>query len=281
MSLVDLAYDTALRACFEATELILPLWRNPSNPLADGYALETIDKAGVGNYATVADLTSEKRIIEVVQSVPELSGHTIVSEESDEIEGDEEWRWIIDPIDGTPNFRNGNADFGICIAVFRGETPIVGVIAMPALHQLVAQKLGTSARLLTYDGKEIADLGVLAKRYSDPLENALVGYDLGYENRAGQLRVITEKLIGKVGYASCLASFSTGNFRLLQGMMGVYFGMSPTVMDVAPAAALIPSVGGVVTDIEGKAIDWSTDKRSFIGAINPRIHEEFLAALHS
>lgn len=107
------------------------------------------------------------------------------------------------------------------------------------------------------------------------------GYGFKYENRAGQLRRIADRIIGRVAYASCLASFSTGNFRLLLGMMGIYFGISPTVMDVAPAAALIPAVGGVVSDMEGKPIDWCVDRRSYIGAVNPRIHREFLEVMQS
>jgi fructose-1,6-bisphosphatase/inositol monophosphatase family enzyme len=52
-------------------------------------------------------------------------------------------------------------------------------------------------------------------------------------------------------------------------------------MDVAPAAALIPAVGGVVTDMNGKPIDWRASKRSYIGAVNPQIHQQFLEAINS
>lgn len=226
-------------------------------------------------------MKSEKKIIEVIQSKSLLSNHSFVSEESDPIEADENWRWIIDPIDGTPNFRNGNPDFGMCIALFNGQQPILGLIAMPGLRQMVIAKHGGDAKLLNYDGKELANLKELAQSYSDPLDKALIGYDLGYSNRQGQLQEIADKVITKVGYASVLASFSTGNFRLVQGMMGLYFGMSPTVMDIAPAAAIIPAIGGVVTDMEGKPIDWRAENRSYIGAINPQIHQQFLETLNS
>jgi myo-inositol-1(or 4)-monophosphatase len=240
-----------------------------------------IDKEGTGNYATIADIQAEKKIIEVIQSHSLLKGHSILSEESEEIVADEKWRWIIDPIDGTPNFRNGNPDFGMCIALFNGQQPILGLIARPGLRQIVITKNGGDAKLFTYEGKELANVRELAEQYKDPLDNALVGYDLGYRNRQGQLKEIAEKIITKVGYAVCLASFSTGNFRLLQGMMGIYFGMSPTIMDVAPAAALIPAVGGVVTDMQGKQIDWLSSERSYIGAVNPKIHQQFLEVVNS
>lgn len=282
LELISTAYDAAIEAAIKASEIIVSFWPNPQNPNFNRkLALEVIEKEGTGNYATVADLQSEKKILEVIQSKELLRNHSILSEESEEIKADKKWRWIIDPIDGTPNFRNGNPDFGICIALFNGQEPVIGLIAMPGLRQLAVAKREGDAKLLTYEGKEVANLKDLTQRYNDPLDKALVGYDLGYENRAEQLQEIAAKLITKVGYASCLASFSTGNFRLLQGMMGIYFGLSPTIMDIAPAAALIPGVGGVVTDIEGKPIDWRSSERSYIGAVNPRIHEQFLEALNS
>lgn len=279
--IIDVAYNTAISAAIQATEVIIPFWPNPLNKRFNRkVALEVIDKQGTGNYATIADLMSEKKIIEVIQAQPVLRSHSILSEESDEIVADENWRWIIDPIDGTPNFRNGNNDFGICIALFNGQQPILGLIAMPALQQIVIAKHGHDATLITYDGKEIANLTDLASGYNDSLDNALVGYDLGYGRRAEQLQTIATKIITKVGYASCLASTSTANFRLLQGMMGLYFTMNPTIMDIAPAACLIPAIGGMVTDIKGNPIDWLSSDLSFVGAINPEIHRQFLEALY-
>ncbi|OGG01512.1 hypothetical protein A2Z33_00555 [Candidatus Gottesmanbacteria bacterium RBG_16_52_11] len=275
---IDQAYDTAIEAAILATEIILPFWSNPQNKRFNRkLALEVTEKAGGGgNYATIADFESEKKIIDVIRSKPMLRNHSILSEESEEIVADAEWRWVVDPIDGTPNFRSGNPDFGICIALFHGQEPVVGLIAMPGLKQIVVAKKGNLASLINYHGMELVNLKEKAESYSDPLNKALVGYDLGYEGRASQLNFISDKVITKVGYATCLASFSAGNFRLLQGMMGIYFGMSPTIMDIAPAAILIPSVGGVVTDMEGKPIDWKAKKRSYIGAVNPQIHQQFL-----
>jgi myo-inositol-1(or 4)-monophosphatase len=278
--IIDEAYDAAVEAAIKATEEILPFWPNPLNTHFDRkLALEVIDKEGTGNYATTADVKSEKKIIEVIRSKPLLSNHSFVVEETGGIDADENWRWIVDPIDGTPNFRNGNPDFGMCIALFNGQEPIVGVIARPGLKQMAVIKKDADAKLINYEGKEIADLKELAQQYKDPLEKALIGYDLNYYDRQGQLEEIADKIIANIGYAVCLASFSTGTFRLLQGMMGLYFGRNPTVMDIAPAAALIPAIGGVITDMEGKPIDWKAEKRSFIGAINPSIHLQFLNLL--
>lgn len=279
--LIDVAYNAAVRAAVEASHVMMPFWPNPLNHQFDGRrALELTQKEeGIGNIATKADTLSEAKIIEVIRADPQLRAHSISAEEAGDINGNQQWRWSIDPIDGSLNFLNGIPDFGICIALFNGDRVVVGVIAMPALQQLVAVQEGGNAKLFAYSGDEIADLSLLAKRHDDRLDNALVGYNLGYVNRDRQLMEIAERLVTKVGYPSSLGSFATGNFRLLQGMVGAYFGMSPTVMDVAPAAALIPAIGGVISDMEGKPIDWSAPKRTYLGAVNKRIHEQFLAAM--
>jgi myo-inositol-1(or 4)-monophosphatase len=281
MNLNELAYNTAIEAALAASEVMLPWWPNPTNRLFNGKDLDTITKEGIGNYATVADLESEKRIIEVIQSKPEFRSHGILAEETDEITGDGEWRWIVDPIDGTINFRNGNADFGICIALFQGNTPIAGIIAMPALRQLVSAGVGQPAKLMSYDKVELGDLQSLARRFPDPLDNALVGYNVGYQDRIAQMHFVTNKVVEKVGNACCLGSYSTGNFRLVQGMMGICFGLTPTAMDISLAAALIPAVGGVITDLDGDEIDWTAKERTYLGAVNARLHDEFLTAINS
>ena len=52
-------------------------------------------------------------------------------------------------------------------------------------------------------------------------------------------------------------------------------------MDVAPAAALIPAVGGVITDMKGQPIDWLAKERSYLGAVNPKIHKQLLEAINA
>ena len=120
--LEQVAYNTAIDAAIKASEVILPYWPNPLNPhFNERLALEIIEKEGFGNYATLADIQSEKVITQTIQAQLLFKNHSIIAEESEEIKADLNWRWIIDPIDGTPNFRNGNPDFGIAIALFNGQ----------------------------------------------------------------------------------------------------------------------------------------------------------------
>src|SRR2546423_15329583 len=63
------------------------------------------NKEGVNNLVTEADHAAEKAIIDIIQKT--FPHHFILSEEVGEIQTASEYKWIIDPIDGTVNFANG------------------------------------------------------------------------------------------------------------------------------------------------------------------------------
>ena len=62
------------------------------------------NKEGINNLVTEADHASEEAIMKVIKQ--HFPDHFILSEEAGEIVQDSEYKWIIDPIDGTVNFAN-------------------------------------------------------------------------------------------------------------------------------------------------------------------------------
>ncbi len=274
------AYDTAIKAIITASNQVLRYWQSPTNSYFDeSYTMKIFKKAeGTGNYATTADKESEKIIIELIRKNPLFKDHHIIAEESDEIESESEYQWLIDPIDGTPPFRNGLPEFGISIGLLKEKDPIMGVIAMPALGQLVVARKGQGAKLLSFT-EEILIEKLDNQGIKTSLDNLLVGYDLGYENRGEQLEKTISKLADKIGYPVCYGSCSAANFRLSQGLIGAYFFETPKKFDIAAAAAIIPEIGGVVTDMRGQPIDWAVSQRTFLAARSPQIHSQLVEML--
>lgn len=73
--------------------------------------------------------------------------HSILSEESGTDTLQSEWQWVVDPIDGTTNFKSGLPYFTISIGVkHRGET-VVGVVFAPVLNELYTAVKGEGAML--------------------------------------------------------------------------------------------------------------------------------------
>ena len=73
------------------------------------------NKEGINNLVTEADHASEKAILEIIKK--EFPDHYILSEETGEIIQDSNYKWIIDPIDGTVNFAHGIPLCCVSIAV--------------------------------------------------------------------------------------------------------------------------------------------------------------------
>src|SRR5690606_11618969 len=63
------------------------------------------NKEGINNLVTEADIASEQAIIACIRS--QFPDHAILTEEQGALDAKSDYKWIIDPIDGTVNFANG------------------------------------------------------------------------------------------------------------------------------------------------------------------------------
>ena len=78
--------------------------------------LQVSNKTGVNNLVTEADHASEKAIMDTIREF--FPDHYILSEEAGEIKMDSDYKWIIDPIDGTVNYAHG---IPLCCVSIGGE----------------------------------------------------------------------------------------------------------------------------------------------------------------
>jgi myo-inositol-1(or 4)-monophosphatase len=105
----------------------------------------------VRNLVSDIDRGSEERIIRRIRG--EYPHHAILAEESGGSTSEAEYRWIVDPLDGTTNFLHGLPIFSVTIGVeHRGEI-VAGVIYNPNLEELFVAEKGSGAFL---NGKRIS-----------------------------------------------------------------------------------------------------------------------------
>ena len=96
-------------------------------------------KSNINDLVTEADHASEKAIIEIIQK--NYPDHFILSEETGEIKTTSEYKWIIDPIDGTINFANGIPICCVSIGLEKDGEIIMGSVYNPFMNELfVAEK---------------------------------------------------------------------------------------------------------------------------------------------
>ena len=116
-----------------------------------GNELNVTSKLNASDIVTAADKAAEKLLIDHIrQTYPE---HSILSEESGEEDHAPEYRWVIDPLDGTTNFSQGLPVFCVSIGIEHNGDTIVGVVYDVYLDELFHAVKGEGAYL---NGEPIA-----------------------------------------------------------------------------------------------------------------------------
>lgn len=281
--ILEQAQRVAINATIAASEHVMQYWPNPSNSAFNkARVMEIFDKQeGVGNFATIADVESENMLISAIRSNPLLRNHDIITEESGDERKESPWQWCNDPIDGTLNFTNGLPDFAISMGLlYRGE-PVLGVIAVPERRQFVVGRKGKGAKLISFGGKEIADLRELVQEVTLPLRKSIVGHDLSYVDRRGQVQDFVVKVVDNVGAFTSYYSTVYANVKVAQGLLAGYMFKEPKIYDIAAAGAILPESGCVISGMDGKPIDWQAPTRTYLAARNNDIHAQLLDILGS
>jgi myo-inositol-1(or 4)-monophosphatase len=100
-----------------------------------------------GDYdlVTEADRSSERLIVERLRSY--FPSHGIVAEEGGGHEGTSEFRWYVDPLDGTTNFAHGFPVFNVTLALEQAGELIAGVVFDPTRQEMFTAEKGGGAYL--------------------------------------------------------------------------------------------------------------------------------------
>jgi myo-inositol-1(or 4)-monophosphatase len=122
--------------------------RDAGNLLVQRLGAAQISNKGDIDLVTEADIAAEELIIERIRSHYPL--HGILAEESGEavaVAGRSDWKWIIDPLDGTTNYAHGYPCFCVSIALEHAGTLEVGVVYDPMRDEMFAAERGQGATL--------------------------------------------------------------------------------------------------------------------------------------
>jgi len=220
-----------------------------------------IDYKGEADLVTQADKRSERAIVErLTRYFPD---HGIAAEEGTGHEGTSEFRWHVDPLDGTTNFAHGYPCFCVSIALTQRDAILAGVVFNPISSELFTAARGEGANL---NGKPIhvSKIETLAtsllctgcpahKRMASPN----IHYYWDFTLRSHGVR--------RDGSAALdLASVAAGRFEAFWE-----FGLNR--WDVAAGMLLVEEAGGKVTDFSGQRYRLGGP---MILATNGLIHEE-------
>ena len=224
-----------------------------------------IEYKGDVDLVTAADRASEALIAERLRA--RWPQHDIVGEEGTRTDTGAEFRWYVDPLDGTTNFAHGYPVFCVSIALARRDHELeVGVLYDPTRNELFAAERGQGAAL---NGKPIH----VSK--SPRLAESILGTGFPSHKRHKNPNIyfyqqITLRSHGvrRAGSAALdLANVAAGRFD------GFWeFNLNP--WDTAAGVLLVQEAGGKVTRFDG--MPFRLDSREVL-ATNGLIHDEVIA----
>ncbi|MBN2855833.1 MAG: inositol monophosphatase [Halothiobacillaceae bacterium] len=228
----------------------------------------TIESKQRNDFVSEVDRQAEHAIIDILKRA--YPDHHFLGEESGDTGSElSEYRWIIDPLDGTTNFLHGLPHYAVSIALeYQGRLEL-GVIYNPSNQELFTAERGGGAFL---NNRRIRVAGLRS------LESALLG--TGFPFRADQdverylktFRALHGPLSGirRAGSAALdLAYVASGR---LDGFWE--FGLLP--WDMAAGILMVREAGGIVIDFSGKEEFMASGN---VIAANPKITHAMLKAI--
>lgn len=200
-----------------------------------GGPLEIARKSTNIDLVTQVDKQSERKIIEFITA--NYPDHDILAEESGLTTTGSDFRWIIDPLDGTGNYVQGLPIFAVSIALEHCGETVLGVVYVPMLDQLFWALKGQGAYLngarLAVAGKTDLRECVLATGFP---------YDIA-ENPVNNIAYFSEIVLK----ARAVRRFGAAAYDLACVAAGKFDGfweMGLGLWDVAAAMLMVEEAGG-------------------------------------
>lgn len=197
---------------------------------------------GDNDFVTQVDRDAEQAIIDKIkQSYPD---HCFVGEEGGIVEGDETFKWVIDPLDGTTNFIKGIPHFAVSIALLYKGKLDQAVVFDPMRGELFTASKGAGAQLNGYRIRcsKSRDLSgtVLATAFPFKKKEALSGYMNSFNTIFSQCGDIRRSGSAALDMAYVAA-----------GRLDGYWEKGIKPWDIAAGTLLVQEAGGLVTDFDG------------------------------
>lgn len=255
--MINTIYHTANSAIEKSAQIVM-----------DAYNLPKITEyKGKTNLVTKTDRQSENIIIsEIHKAFPK---HGIIAEESERINAESEYQWIIDPLDGTTNFVHGYPSFGISIGILQNDEIICGIVKeLPSNCTYSAIKEEGAF----CDGKRIQVSSV------NSLEQSLLVTGFGYEH--------DEKWIMNMELFKQFTDITQGVRRLgaaaidlchvASGKVDGFWEFDLKPWDTAAGILIVQEAGGTITKMDGS--EYSINQQQLL-ATNGKIHDQMIENL--
>ena len=253
------AMDTAVAAARRAGAILREQTKS-------GFGIER--KTSIVNLVTDADRAAEQAIVDHLLAT--FPTHGVLAEErGQQVRGESDCQWIIDPLDGTTNFAHGFPFYSISIALEQRGTCLLGVVLDPIRDELFTATAGQGAQ---FNGRMIRVSSVAA------LDDALLATGFAYD-----IREVADNNLDHFSRFALRAQGirRTGSAALdlcyvAAGRLDGYWEVKLSPWDSAAGSVILTEAGGRITHFDGSS--YSIYGKDLVASNGP-LHQPMLDVL--
>ncbi len=238
---------------------------------AEDFDLTRIEKkTSFNNLVSYVDKEAESRLVEALKKSFPQAG--FITEEGTVAQStSEEYKWIIDPLDGTTNFLHGLPIYSISVALTKNKIPILGVIyhivRKEVFHAIENDNAYCNNRVIKVSDASFLNESLLA-----------TGFPYDSSTRGEEYLSIIKDFLEKSHGIRRLGSAAIDLAYVAAGRLEGFFEYNLNPWDVAAGLLIVQQSGGRVTDFEGGQ-DALFGKQ--LCASNGNIHNEMLSIIRN
>ncbi|PWA10696.1 inositol monophosphatase [Pueribacillus theae] len=213
---------------------------------------------------TEVDIWTENFLIHKIQKA--YPTHRLLTEESGNYDGNAEYEWVIDPIDGTVNYAHGFPLFCISVAVKHKNETVVGLVYVPMLDEFYEAIKGSGAFL---NGKRISVSSI------DKLKKAVISTGFPYDRATDPLNNVDyfNGVILNIAGIRRTGSAAIDLCQVAAGRFDGYWEFKLNAWDIEAGLLIVEEAGGETKRIKQK-------KGNFVLAGNKMIFPQLEALLN-
>ena len=221
-------------------------------------------KTDEANLVTNIDKAAEKVITDFIKK--EFPTHSILAEESGESDKNSEYKWVIDPIDGTTNFAHGLPYFCVSIGILKNEEIICGVVYDVMRDVIYSAEKGSGA---FEDGKRLK-----VSNNSNLARSVLVtGFAYERGEKYTEALNLFSSFMHKTRAVRRLGSAALDFCYVASGVFDGFWEANISPWDVCAGMILVDEAGGKLTNYNNQSIDIYSEQ--FL-ASNILVHDEMI-----
>ena len=230
------------------------------------FSVDKVERKHAHDYVSYVDKGSEQLIVKALRELLPEAG--FITEEGSAGHTDEQYVWVVDPLDGTTNFIHGFAPYAVSIALCKGHQIVVGVV-----YEIVSDECYYAWQ----NGGAWVNEQPLHVGKSE-INDALLCLQLPYNSDAYKpvISRLIQHFYGNVGSIRMIGSAAIALCYVAAGRLDAYAERYIGQWDYMAGALIVQEAGGHVTNYAGE--DYFMEGDSVV-ATNGVVHQELLRAV--